>query len=101
MIRSQAEIYDSVQYTLSHEDYGTLVIEEPIGWQTDLKEIQRSTKNFSTITKFSTNLEFVKSGAKFITNVYANYGLEAKIILKKKVIHPTESEMVERYSRYT
>ncbi len=91
-------LYNTVEYSLSHNEYGTLIIEEPIGWSTDLKEIQRSTKNFSTITKYSTNLEFVKSGAKFITQVYSIYGLETSIILKKRVIHPHESEMVERYS---
>ena len=97
MIKSQAELYDTVQYTLSHENYGTITIEDPIGWESDLKEIQRSTKNFSTITKFSTNLQFMGKGAKFIKSVYSIYGMEANIILKKFVIHPNESELVERY----
>jgi len=86
-------MYDIVEYSLSHEFLGTLVIEEPSGWENDVPEINKSNKNFSTVTKYSTSLEFVLSGASFINNVYDNYGFDADIILKKRAIHPTKSEV--------
>ena len=92
------ELYNIVEYSLSNDAYGTLIIEEPIGYTSDLFEIKKSKKNFSTITKYSTNLEFILKGANFIKNVYDNLGYDAEITLKKIGIHLTKSEVQNLYS---
>ena len=92
------ELYDIIEYSLYHPSAKPVKIEEPIGWQDDLIELKRSTKNFTTVTKYSTNLEFVKSGAAFITQIYDTFGFEAKIILTKKRVHPVEQKVETRYT---
>lgn len=92
------ELSNIVEYELSHEVYGTLEIEEPVGWSEDLVNIKRSTKNFSVITVYNLNFEFMLSGANFIRNVYKEFGLQAQIVLKKRAIHPTKQEVMEVYT---
>jgi len=93
-----AQPYELVEYTLGHESLTEpIVIEEPIGWKDDLMELKRSDKNFTTVTKYSTNLEFFGDGADIIRQIYANYGLEAQIVLRKKIVHPTKQEVITRY----
>lgn len=92
------QLTDLVEYELYNENYDRQVIPEPIGWQDDLVQLKRSTKNFTTVTKYSTNLEFVGSGAAFIKQVYELFGFEAKIILTKRRIHPTKQEVEVRYT---
>ena len=89
---------DVVEYSLYHESQDPIIIEEPIGWQDDLVELKRSSKNFTTVTKYSTNLEFIKEGAEFIKTIYDLYGFEAKIVLTKRQVHPTEQEVQVRYT---
>lgn len=91
------ELYDLVEYELYNENYARVVIPEPIGWKDDLVQLKRSQKNFTTITKYMTNLEFVGEGADFITQVYSIYGFEAKIILTKRRVHPVKMEVETRY----
>lgn len=92
------QLYNIVEYELSHEIYGTLEIEEPVGWSDDLVNIKRSTKNFSVLTVYNLNFEFILSGADFIRNVYKEFGLQAQIVLKKRAIHPTKQEVIEVYT---
>jgi len=90
--------YELIQYTLNHESLTEpLIIEEPIGWKDDLMNIKRSDKNFTTVTKYSTNLEFFGIGENAITEIYKNYGLEAEIILIKKIQDPLVQEFKTRY----
>ena len=53
---------DRVRYTLQHKDYGSQLITEPIGWQTDEKEYARNEKYHGIFAKFSNNLKFVGDG---------------------------------------
>ncbi len=91
------ELYDLVEYELYNENYDRKVIPEPVGWKDDLIQLKRSEKNFTTVTKYSTNLKFIGEGANFITQVFAEQGFEAKIILTKRRIHPVNQEVEIRY----
>ena len=93
-----SEFSNIVEYSLSNDTFGTLVIEEPIGFTDDVPELSKSKKNFSTVTKYSTNLEFVLKGANFIKEVYDTLGFDAKITLNKRAIHPTKSEVKDIYT---
>jgi len=92
------QLYNLIEYTLSSDGFNSITIEEPIGWIDDLFEIKRSKKNFSVITKYSTNLTFVLSGATFVTEVFKEKGFDADIVLTKKSIHPTESKLNVNYT---
>jgi len=91
------ELYDLVEYELYNENYDRKIVPEPIGWKDDLVQLKRSTKNFTTLTKYMTNLEFTGEGAEFITQVYDLFGFEAKIILTKRRMHPTKMEVETMY----
>jgi hypothetical protein len=91
------QLYDLVEYSLSHPIYGTITIEEPIGWTKDLVNIKRSTKNFSVVTVYNLNFEFILDGAAWIKSVYKNFGLQAQITIRKRVLHPNKQEVLEIY----
>lgn len=79
---------DRVRYMLMHEHYGASIIDEPIGWDTDEKEIARDKQFDGIISKFSNNLKFIGSGAEFIELIYEVYGINETIYLKKEERHP-------------
>lgn len=93
------QLYNLIEYELSCPQYGKpLIIEEPVGWNNDLVNIKRSTTNFSIVTVYNLNFEFILSGATYIKEVYKAFGLQAQIHLKKRVIHPTKQEVVLQYN---
>ena len=93
--------YELIEYTLSHESLSKpQVVEEPIGWKDDLMDLKRSEKNYTAVTRYSLNLEFFNVGANTIKSIYANFGLEAKIVLTKRIQHPTKQEVVTKYIAY-
>jgi len=90
--------YELIEYTLNHESLTEpIIIEEPIGWKDDLMNIKRSEKNFTTVTKYSTNLEFFGVGANTLTQIYKNYGIEAEVVLIKRIQDPEKQEFKIRY----
>lgn len=86
-----------VRYTLSHKEYGTIVITEPIGWNDDEKEYARNKKYHGIFTKFSNNLEFIEDGATFINDVRDFYGINAEIRLVKEERHPITDNWTRSY----
>lgn len=79
---------DRVEYLLQHIDYGSLVVDEPIGWQTDEKELARHEDYHGIFAKFSNNLKFIRDGADYITLIYTVYGINANILLRRRERHP-------------
>src|SRR5690606_2611316 len=79
---------DRVEYLLQHIDYGSLVVDEPIGWQTDEKELARHEDYHGIFAKFSNNLKFIGDGADYITLIYTVYGINANILLRRRERHP-------------
>lgn len=91
---------DRVRFTLYHDDYGTLRIDDPVGWDEDEKEYARNTKYHGIFTKFSNSLKFVLSGAEFINNVRDIYGVNAEIVLTKDERHPQTDIWTRRYEEF-
>lgn len=79
---------DRVKYELYHAIEGSIVISEPIGWETDEKEYSRHKDYHGLIAKFSNNLRFVDTGADFINLIDEIYGINAEIKLTKYERHP-------------
>lgn len=88
---------DRVRYTLFHADKGSIVIDEPIGWNEDSKEYSRHKKYAGIVTKLSNSLEFVENGAGFINEIEEQYGVNAEITLVKEIRHPHTDEWIEDY----
>lgn len=91
---------DRVKYEIYHKIEGTLVIEEPIGWDTDEKEYSRNKDYHGVVAKFSNALKFIGNGCDFIELIDGIYGINAEIKLSKFERHPHTDEWYLVYSGY-
>jgi hypothetical protein len=80
--------FDRVRYTLFNKSQGSLVIEEPIGWKSDEKELARHEQYHGIISRFSNSSKFIGSGKDFIKLVDDVEGINADIQLKREEKHP-------------
>lgn len=92
--------YNRVQYELSFTGESTLVIDEPRGWNDDEKEFARNKQYHGIFTNFSNNLSFVGNGAEYIRYIKALYGINAKIKMTKREIHPRTELWVVSYTGF-
>lgn len=96
-----APTYDErVKYTLFHDEYGSLVITEPIGWREDEKEYARNQNYHGVFAKFSNSLKFVGDGADYIKTVYTIYGINAEIRLVREEQHPHTDKWMRSYEGF-
>lgn len=92
--------HDRVRYKLQHNDYGSLVITEPIGWREDEKEYARNKEHHGVFAKFSNSLKFIDDGATYIQNVYNIYGINAEIKLVRDERHPHTDVWTRSYDGF-
>lgn len=74
---------DRVRYTLQNKISGSLVIDEPLGWNDDDKEYARNKEYDGIFAKFSNNLTFIGDSADYINQVRNTQGVLGKIRLIK------------------
>lgn len=79
---------DYVEYVLQHEELSPVVIDEPIGWNNDEKEFSRHDDYHGIFVKHSNNLKFIGSGAEYLTLTLEIYGINARVILRKRERNP-------------
>lgn len=79
---------DYVEYILQHEELSPVVIDEPIGWNNDEKEFSRHDDYHGIFVKHSNNLKFIGSGADYLTLTLEIYGINARVILRKRERNP-------------
>lgn len=91
---------DWVRYTLKSNKIGSLLIDEPIGWKTDQKELIRNPKYNGIYTKISNNLIFVGDAYDYIETVYRVYGINETLTLKKEERNPETFEWEVSYIGY-
>jgi len=92
---------DRVRYELSSTKVSyTLVIDEPIGWQSDDKEFARNEEYHGIFTKFSNSLKFVGTGADYINTARDLYGINCDLRLTKFEKHPVTDKWVKTYWGY-
>jgi hypothetical protein len=92
--------FNRVKYTLSHPESGSLIIDEPIGWNNDEKEFARNEEYHGIFTNFSNSLKFIESGADFILLVDELYGINAQLRLTKDERHPKTDQWIRSYDGY-
>jgi hypothetical protein len=80
--------FDRVRYTLFNKNQGSLIIEEPIGWKSDEKELARHEQYHGIISRFSNSSKFIGDGKEFIQLVDDIDGINADIQLKREEKHP-------------
>lgn len=82
-INIRPEYSDRVRYFLSSRTFGTLKIDEPIGWDEDEKEFARNKDDHGVFTSLSNSLKFTKDSKDFIELVNATDGINAELVLIK------------------
>ena len=97
---SNLNYFDRVRYTLSNKNQGSLIIEEPIGWTSDEKELARHEQYHGIVSRFSNSLKFIGDGKDFIQLVDDIDGINADIELKREEKHPQTDVWTLTYSGY-
>jgi len=92
--------FDRVRYTLYNKNQGSLIIEEPIGWHSDEKELARHETYHGIVSRFSNSSKFIGSGKDFIQLIYDIEGINAEIKLKREEKHPKTDLWTLTYSGY-
>ena len=90
--------FDRIRYTLFNKNQGSLIIEEPIGWKSDEKELARHEQYHGIISRFSNSSKFIGDGKEFIQLVDDVDGINADIQLKREEKHPQTDEWQLGYS---
>src|SRR5690554_3240052 len=88
---------DRIEYTLFHKDFGSLTITEPVGWDTDEKELTRHDDYHGIFAKFSNSLKFIGDGAQYITTIYNVYGVNEVLTLRRRERHPHTNKWITSY----
>lgn len=94
------QYFDRIQYELHTNLFGSSVIDEPQGWESDDKEYSRHEDYFGIFPKFSSALKFIGSAADYIQQVYDIEGVNAELRLVKLQKHPHTDEWELVYTGY-
>lgn len=92
--------FDRVRYILQNDNLGSLIIEEPIGWNSDDKELSRHKDYHGIFPKFSNNLKFKGQAKDYLQTLYDIYGVNAQVRLIKDEKHPKTDEWTRSYFGY-
>jgi len=92
--------FDRIRYTLYNKSQGSLIIEEPIGFSSDEKELARHEQYHGIISRFSNSSKFIGDGKEFIQLVYDIEGINAEIKLTREEKHPQTDIWMLSYSGY-
>ena len=92
--------FDRVRFILQNDNLGSLIIEEPIGWNNDEKELTRHKDFHGIFPKFSNNLKFKGQAKDYLQTLYDVYGINADVRLVKDEKHPKTDEWTRSYSGY-
>lgn len=93
-----SEYSDRVRYYLSSRNFGTVQIDEPIGWDEDEKEFSRAKDYAGVFTNLSNSLKFIREAKEFISLVYQIDGINAEVILQKDSKHDQTDEWQSDYT---
>ena len=92
--------FDRVRFILQNDNLGSLIIEEPIGWNSDDKELARHKDYHGIFPKFSNNLKFIGEAKDYLQTAYDIYGINAQVRLVKDEKHPKTDEWTRVYYGY-
>lgn len=74
---------NQVYYELYSKRLGTLIIQEPEGWENDTRSFDRDKDSKGITTKTDVSLKFYGNGADFIKTIYTSFGVRENTILTK------------------
>lgn len=94
------EYSDRVRYFLSSRTFGTIQIQDPIGWDEDEMEFSRNKENHGVFTSLSNSLSFINEAKEFVELVYTVDGINAEIILKKEVKNEITDDWEPSYTGF-
>lgn len=80
--------FKNVRHILEHKAKGLIEIIDPLNYKESEEEFARSKKHHGILTKFSSELKFIKNGLDFIEDVKNNYGLNEVVKLHREERHP-------------
>lgn len=92
--------FDRVRFILQNDNLGSLIIEEPIGWDNDEKELTRHKDYHGIFPKFSNNLKFQGQAYDYLKAIYDVYGINAEVRLVKDEKHPKTDQWTRSYFGY-
>jgi hypothetical protein len=92
--------FDRVRFILQNDNLGSLIIEEPVGWNSDDKELSRHKDYHGIFPKFSNNLKFIGEAYDYLKTIRDVYGINAQVRLVKDEKHPKTDEWTRSYSGY-
>lgn len=94
------QLVDRIRYKLKSKTQRPLKVTEPLGWQSDEKELSRHETYHGIVSKFSNNLKFIGSGKDYIFLTYELEGINAEIELIREEKHPQTDLWTLTYSGY-
>lgn len=89
-----------VRFTLKSKTFDSIIIDKPIGWETDDKEFTRNENYHGIFLNLSNNLTFIGNAYDYIKLVKNTEGVLAELRLVKDERHPITDEWVQTYSGY-
>ena len=79
---------DRVRFFLQNIDLGSEIITEPIGWNSDNKELERHKDYHGIFPKFSNSLKFIGTAYDYLKLADELYGVNVDVRLVKEEKHP-------------
>src|SRR5690606_25065509 len=92
--------FDRVRFTLYTERFGSLIIDDPEGWDEDDKELSRNNNYHGVFVQMSNNLTFVGNAVDYIQTVYDTDGVNADLKLTKEERHPITDVWTTTYTGF-
>ncbi|WP_339889852.1 hypothetical protein [uncultured Flavobacterium sp.] len=91
---------DRVRYIIQNIDLGSEIITEPIGWNSDEKELERHKDYHGIFPKFSNSLKFIGTAYDYLKLADELYGVNVDVRLVKEEKHPKTDEWTRTYDGY-
>ena len=91
---------DRVRYILQNQHISSVIITEPVGWESDDKEYTRDDKYHGILVKMSNNLKFIENGYETLKFIYDIGGVNEDIRLVKEEKHPKTDIWTRVYDGY-
>lgn len=96
----QQSYNNRVRYTLYHLQDSLLLKDDPIGWDSDEKELSRNEEYDGIFPKFSNSLKFIGDGRDYLKFIYDVYGINAEIRMTKEEKDPDQDLWELSYDGY-
>ncbi len=77
------ERYNQVQIELFSKSFGTVIIQEPKGWDGDTRSYKRDKKSRGIVFKTEIGLEFFGEAKSLLTQTFRSRGIQEKVLISK------------------